>query len=87
MRKIVMGGALAILLVLAVFAGVSAWVDLGEVEISWIGWLAMAAGVLLSLGVGGALMALLFYSSRSGHDERSQGRSQDQDRDDREGDA
>jgi hypothetical protein len=72
MRNFVIGAALVVLLVTALYAGISAWVDLGEVEISWIGWLAMGAGVLLSAAVGGGLMALLFYSSRSGHDEPSQ---------------
>ncbi|MEX0923923.1 MAG: hypothetical protein WD489_01845 [Rhodovibrionaceae bacterium] len=72
MRKIVIALALAALLLLAVFAGVSAWVDLGEVDISPIGWLAMAGGGLLSLLVGGGLMALLFHSSRSGHDDEAQ---------------
>ena len=77
MRNLVIGLALAVLLLVTVFAGISAWVDLGEVEISLIGWLAMGAGVLLSLAVGGGLMALLFYSSRSGHDERSQRHQRD----------
>jgi hypothetical protein len=33
------------------------------------GYLAMALGVLASLGVGFGLMALIFYSSRKGYDE------------------
>ena len=33
------------------------------------GYVAMALGVLFSLGVGFGLMALLFYSSRKGYDE------------------
>jgi hypothetical protein len=33
------------------------------------GYVAMALGVLVSLGVGFGLMALIFYSSRKGYDE------------------
>lgn len=79
MRKTAIAIALAALLFLALFAGVTAWVDLGEVEISALGWIAMAGGVLLSLAVGGGLMALVFYSSRSGHDQHSQQNPRDGD--------
>ena len=72
MRKIIIAAALAGLGLLAIYAGVSAWVDLGDVAISGPGWAAIAGGALLSLVVGGGLMALVFHSSRSGQDERSQ---------------
>ena len=39
------------------------------IEVSRAGYVAMAFGVLISLAVGCGLMALLFYSSRSGYDE------------------
>ncbi len=45
------------------------WIDLGDVEISRNGWLALTAGGLLTLALGGGLMALVFLSSRRGHDE------------------
>jgi hypothetical protein len=37
------------------------------------GWLyaAMAGGIIVSLVVGGGLMALVFYSSRAGYDDRA----------------
>jgi hypothetical protein len=41
-----------------------------DVEIPLIGWIALAAGVLISIALGAGLMALSFYSSRSGHDDR-----------------
>jgi hypothetical protein len=54
----------------------------GTVVIAYLGWesgsgtdvpesgyVAMAFGVLVSLGVGFGLMALIFYSSRKGYDE------------------
>jgi ABC-type multidrug transport system permease subunit len=45
------------------------WNGMGVSEISWVGWLAMAFGVLATLGLGIGLMALMFYSSRHGYDE------------------
>ena len=37
-------------------------------------YVAMALGVLFSVVIGGGLMALAFYSSRRGYDERASGR-------------
>lgn len=34
------------------------------------GWIALTAGTVLSLLVGGGLMALVFYSARKGYDDR-----------------
>ncbi len=41
-------------------------------EMSIHGWVALAAGTLLSLALGGGLMALSFYSARRGYDENAQ---------------
>ena len=57
----------AVLVVVVVIA--SLWSRLGESEISLSGWLAMALGVILTLGLGIGLMALVFISSRRGYDE------------------
>ncbi len=38
-----------------------------------VGYVAMTIGVVFSLLIGIALMALLFYSSRHGYDERASG--------------
>lgn len=46
-----------------------AWIGIGPVDIPLSGMIALVAGVLLSLGVGCGLMALVFYSNRSGHDD------------------
>lgn len=43
-----------------------------DVEIPLFGWIAIAAGVGLSVLLGAGLMALSFYSARSGHDDRVQ---------------
>ncbi len=48
---------------------VQAWTNIGPVDIPLSGMLALVAGVILALVVGCGLMALLFYSSRSGHDD------------------
>jgi hypothetical protein len=45
------------------------WHEAGDVQISSAGWVAMAFGVLVTLGLGIALMALIFISSRRGYDE------------------
>lgn len=42
------------------------------------GWIALAAGSVLSLLVGGGLMALVFFSARQGYDDRIE---QDRDED------
>jgi hypothetical protein len=57
------------LLALAVWFAGTAWVHLGGDDIPFYGWFAIAGGVLVSLGVGGGLMALVFYSSRHGYDD------------------
>lgn len=41
------------------------------------GWIAMALGTVLSLAVGGGLMALVFYSANKGYDERADYRPPD----------
>jgi hypothetical protein len=45
------------------------WTLANGTDVPASGYVAMAFGVLVSLGVGFGLMALLFYSSRKGYDE------------------
>ena len=45
------------------------WSGLGDSEISTAGWLAMGLRVIITLGLGIGLMALVFISSRHGYDE------------------
>ena len=45
------------------------WIGIGDSEISGAGWLAMGLGVIVTLGLGFGLMALVFISSRRGYDE------------------
>jgi len=56
------------LLVAAAIIGYLGWTST-DTEVPVSGYVAMALGVLFSLGVGAGLMALLFYSSRAGYDE------------------
>jgi hypothetical protein len=68
-------GSWTILIVLSLLlAGTLAVVYLGwslakGTDVPPSGYVAMALGVLASLGVGFGLMALIFYSSRKGYDE------------------
>ena len=59
----------ALALVLALAAGLYAWRMIGETQISLVGWIAIVLGAVATLGVGGGLMALVFYSARHGYDD------------------
>jgi hypothetical protein len=60
---LVLGGLLA-----AVMFGVLTGWDSSAMSIH--GWIALTLGTLLSLAVGGGLMALVFHSARRGYDDR-----------------
>jgi heme/copper-type cytochrome/quinol oxidase subunit 2 len=62
--------ALVGILALALMFMVSAWTRTNA-HISVHGWIALTLGVLFSLIIGCGLMALVFYSSRRGYDERA----------------
>lgn len=61
--------SLLVTAILAVAAGIYIWQQMGPVALSMHGWLAISAGILGSLLLGGGLMWLSFFSARSGHDE------------------
>jgi hypothetical protein len=63
--------ALMALLGASVFYAYGIWTALGAADMP--GWMyaAMFGGVLFSLLVGGGLMALVFYSSRAGYDDKA----------------
>lgn len=64
------------LLLLASLGGILAAVlwwtfrDFDASQMSIHGWIAMAIGVVVSLLLGGGLMALVFFSARRGYDDR-----------------
>ena len=47
------------------------WHSLSDVDMSTSGYLAMIFGGLATAGLGAGLMGLVFYSNRSGFDERA----------------
>jgi hypothetical protein len=62
----------AVLVALLIFAVVIAtigWQSASDTDVPAVGYVAMAIGVGFSVIVGAGLMALVFYSSRSGYDE------------------
>jgi hypothetical protein len=54
----------------AIWLAVAIWGE-GGGDISWQGWLAMGLGIVATAALGGGLMALIFYSSRMGYDDRA----------------
>ena len=61
---VVLIGFLALSLAYAIYG----WNRVGPVGIPPMGWAFLIAGVVVSVLVGGGLMALMFYSSRKGRD-------------------
>ena len=59
----------AIALVGSCLGSVYVWEKMGQVALGLHGWLALIAGAAGTIILGCGLMALSFYSSRSGHDE------------------
>lgn len=56
------------MLIFAVVWATMAWTS-EDVTMSIHGWIALALGTIFSLLIGCGLMALMFYSSRSGYDD------------------
>ena len=69
MKTVLLCAVLGVLLIVAVFGAVHVWEIIGDVELSGHGLIALALGILASLGLGVGLMFLVFYSSRHGHDD------------------
>jgi hypothetical protein len=59
---------LLLFLAVAIAYAVYGWTKLPAVGIPLTGWLFLIAGIVVTVLVGGGLMALLFYSSRKGRD-------------------
>ena len=71
MRNILLIGFLLGLLLASFLAALYVWFDLGEAEIGFHGYLALALGAGATALVGIGLMTLVFISSRCGYDERA----------------
>ena len=64
--------ALAILLGffgVSLWYAVKVWTSMSGVAISGLGWLFLGLGVVVTIGLGAGLMALVFYSSRHDMDQ------------------
>ena len=59
------------LLFLAVGIGVWAWQEMGDVQISGHGMIALSLGAVITFLLGAGLMSLVFFSARRGYDERA----------------
>jgi len=55
-------------LAVSIWYAVYSWGTLTGVHMSAFGWFALIVGSLLTIAVGGGLMALMFYSSRHDFD-------------------
>ena len=67
--RLTLAGAIAVVILLgflgwAGWYGVHVWGTMGDVHISTIGWVFLCMAVVFTFGLGAALMALVFYSSR-----------------------
>ena len=71
MRSAIAMMVLVGLLLASAAAGYWVWQEVGDVEIGLHGWIALGLGALLTFLLGAGLMALMFFSSRRGYDERA----------------
>ena len=71
MRTVLIFAPLFALLALAIWFAAAAWAHIGGDAIPLYGYVAIGGGVLVSLLVGGGLMALVFYSNRHGYDDEA----------------
>jgi len=67
MKTALLAVSLLAMLALAVWGAVYVWNEIGDIEMSLMGVLAMIAGIVLSLGLGMGLMFLVFKSERDGN--------------------
>ena len=68
-KTVILIGLALLVLIGVMIASFFVWQKMGAVALGFHGWLALSIGVLVSFVLGGGLMMLSFYSSRSGHDE------------------
>ncbi|KAF0179141.1 MAG: hypothetical protein IV086_00030 [Hyphomonadaceae bacterium] len=73
MKTAALIATLGVILIGAAIAIVMAWRS-AHVDIGLFGWIVIGIGAVLAIVLGGGLMALSFYSSRRGFDDRVDGR-------------
>jgi hypothetical protein len=67
--QFVLLGALVAILIITIVWATTVWTSSNNIPMSKHGWIALGLGTFFSLVIGCGLMALMFFSSRSGHDE------------------
>ena len=67
--QVIVLAALIIILIMTAVWATSVWNSGGETVMDEHGWIALRLGTFFSLLIGCGLMALMFFSSRSGYDE------------------
>jgi hypothetical protein len=72
-QGVLLAGVLGALLLVTIVFSLWVWDQLGDTEMGTQGYVALAIGAVATLAIGGALMGLVFYSSRHGYDDRAGG--------------
>jgi hypothetical protein len=67
--QIILLTVLMVLLILTAIWAVTVWNASNDVPMDKHGWIALGLGTFFSLLIGCGLMALMFFSNRSGHDD------------------
>jgi hypothetical protein len=73
MRYFYIVAPLLALLAASLWFAITAWGRIAGDPIPAYAWFAIAGGAIFSVLIGGGLMALMFYSSRHGYDDRNSG--------------
>jgi uncharacterized integral membrane protein len=69
---LIVGAVLLVLLAVTLYSA-QVWLEFDEGQLSGHGLVALLLGIVITLVVGCGLMALVFYSSRRGYDDRGAG--------------
>lgn len=72
MRKLALILPLLVILAASIWWSVSLWSSVEGPPMPAAGYVAMWLGIVFSVVIGCGLMALMFFSSRQGYDERAQ---------------
>lgn len=70
MKTALLAISLLAMLGVAVWGAIYVWNQIGDIEMSLTGVVAMIAGIVISLGLGMGLMFLVFKSERNGNNGR-----------------
>jgi hypothetical protein len=73
---LMLAGVLGAILAVAVVMAVDVWSGAGDTGMSVHGYIAMGLGAVVTLLLGGGLMALAFFSSRRGYDDAAGARDE-----------